>query len=187
MNSLMKNAARTKCYLSPRSNLLPICPVHTGSCGTSKLVPFQSRGFFSKLMTNDTKKVPEGDDAREERGAREQSGAESPRRLVLPPPAMAAIALYMVVLAGTGIVGVAQGHLPPLYLIFSAAFVTAALGLLLLLRWAWALTLGAVLLLASLFFWRFATGHALPYIVQGLLNLVFFLYLIRTEVREKLR
>jgi glycerol-3-phosphate acyltransferase PlsY len=138
-------------------------------------------------MTADTKPVPENGNAAEKRGAAEKTGARSPRRMALPPPALAAIALYMMVLAATGIIGVAQGHMPPLYLIFSAAFVTAALGLLLLLRWAWALALAAVLLLACLFFWRFASGHSLPYMVQGLLNLVFFLYLIRTEVREKLK
>lgn len=138
-------------------------------------------------MTEETKRTPENNDAGREGGDARKPGTVSPRRVMLPLPALAAIALYMVVLAGTGIIGVAQGHMPPLYLVFSAAFLTAAFGLLLLLRWAWALTLAAVLLLACLFFWRFATGHSLPYIVQGLLNLVFFLYLIRTEVREKLR
>ncbi|HEV2135831.1 MAG TPA: hypothetical protein VGR47_16455 [Terracidiphilus sp.] len=138
-------------------------------------------------MTAETKPTPENGGAEEKSGATAKPGALSPRRITLPLPALAAIALYMMVLAATGIIGVAEGHMPPLYLIFSAAFLTAALGLLLLLRWAWALTLAAVLMLAGLFFWRFATGHSLPYIVQGLLNLVFFLYLIRTEVREKLR
>lgn len=138
-------------------------------------------------MTEMTKPNPENGGAGEKNGEAEKRGATSPRRIVLPLPALAAIALYMMVLAATGIIGVAEGHMPALYLIFSAAFVTAALGLLLLLRWAWALTLAAVLMLASLFFWRFANGHSLPYMVQGLLNLVFFLYLIRTEVREKLR
>lgn len=138
-------------------------------------------------MTEDTRRTPEDDSAEGEKGTAGKPGAISPLRVVLPLPALAAIAFYMMVLAATGIIGVAGGHLPPLYLVFSAAFVTAALGLLLLLRWAWALTLAAVLLLAGLFFWRFSTGHSLPYIVQGLLNLVFFLYLIRTEVREKLR
>lgn len=138
-------------------------------------------------MTADTKPTPERNGDEHEGAATEKPGAVSPRRAVLPLPALAAIALYMVVLAGTGIVGVAEGHVPPLYLVFSAAFVTAALGLLMLLRWAWALTLAAVLLLAALFSWRFATGHSPAYMVQGLLNLVFFLYLIRTEVREKLR
>ena len=69
----------------------------------------------------------------------------------------------------------------------SSGTVTAGLGLMLMLRWAWALTLAAVLLLAAVFFWRFSAGHQLPYIVQGLLNLVFFFYLVRAEVREKLR
>jgi hypothetical protein len=138
-------------------------------------------------MTPGKKPTPERDGAEQEGGLTEKPGASLPRRIVLPLPALAAIALYMMVLAGTGIVGVAEGHMPPLYLIFSAAFVTAALGLLMMLRWAWALTLAAVLLLAGLFFWRFAAGHSPAYIVQGLLNLVFFLYLIRTEVREKLR
>lgn len=137
-------------------------------------------------MTAETKPTPENDDAGQSGGAVKPK-AVAAGRLALPLPALAAIALYLMVLAGTGIIGVAEGHMPPLYLIFSAAFVTAALGLLLLLRWAWALALAAVLLLAGLFFWRFAIGHSPAYIVQGLLNLVFFLYLIRTEVREKLR
>jgi len=49
------------------------------------------------------------------------------------------------------------------------------------------MTLAAVVLLACLFAWQFSTQHAFPFIVQGLLNLVFFLYLVRPEVREKLR
>jgi hypothetical protein len=55
------------------------------------------------------------------------------------------------------------------------------------LRWAWALTLAAVVLLAGLFFLKFYADRQLPFIVQGLMNLVFFLYLVRPEVREKLR
>jgi len=111
---------------------------------------------------------------------------ESPRRTLIPLPGLGAIALYMMLLAGINILGVAGGHTPPLFLIFSAFFIAAALGLLLLLRWAWALALAAVVMLSGVFGWRFAEGHALPYLVQGLLNLVFFLYLVRTEVRAKL-
>lgn len=138
-------------------------------------------------MTADAKTSSKtGDDA--EKSAAEKPSTVPPKsRELIPLPGLAAIALYMLVLAGVGIVGVAGGHVPRVYLLFAAAFVTAGLGLMLLLRWAWALTLAAVLLLAGLFLWRFSTGHALPYIVQGLLNLVFFLYLIRPEVREKLR
>ncbi|MGH9590775.1 MAG: hypothetical protein ACRD25_10280 [Terracidiphilus sp.] len=139
-------------------------------------------------MTPDAKTTPGADDAGRKDGATGNPQPTPPsRRQLLPLPGLAAIALYMVILAGVGILGVAGGHMPATYLIFSAAFVAAGLGLLLMLRWAWALSLAAVLLLTALFFWRFAHGHMLPYIVQGLLNLVFFFYLIRTEVRAKLR
>ncbi len=102
-------------------------------------------------------------------------------------PGLAAISLYMFVLAGINTLGVASGQARPALLIFSALFITAGLGLLMLFRWAWALTLAAMVLLVALFVWKFAASHDFPYAVQGLLNLVFFLYLVRTAVREKLR
>lgn len=132
-------------------------------------------------------KINHGNGDAEQKNGPNGKPQSMPLSRFLPLPGLAAVALYMVILAGVGILGVADGHMPPAYLVFSAAFITAGLGLLLMLRWAWALTLAAVLLLASLFFWRFAHGHVLPYVVQGLLNLVFFFYLIRTEVRSKLR
>ena len=138
-------------------------------------------------MTEMAKPKPDNGGAEEKSGASEKTGAPSPRRIALPLPALAAIALYLVVRAAVWIFAVAEGHASLLYLFFSAAFLTAALGLLLLLRWAWAMTVAAVLLMACLFFSRLGTGQSLSNIVQGLLNLVFFLYLIRTEVREKLR
>ena len=102
-------------------------------------------------------------------------------------PALIVIALYMFLLAGINVVSVAKGITRPPYLIFSAAFFAAAMGLLLLFRWAWTLTLAAVLLLSGLFFWRFATQHDMGSIMQGGLNLIIFLYLVRPEVRANLR
>jgi len=122
-----------------------------------------------------------------ETGQQPASLVPPPRHARIPLPGLAAISIYMLLLAGTIILGVAGGHFARVYLIFSAAFVTAGLGLLLLLRWAWALTLAAVMLLAGLFLWRFSIQHAIPYLAQGLLDLVFFLYLVRGEVREKLK
>ena len=104
-----------------------------------------------------------------------------------PLPGLAAIALYMLVLAGVSILGVVSGQYHRPYLIFSALFITAALGLLRFMRWAWALALAAVVLLVALFTWQFAITHQYLFLVQGLLNLVFFLYLARTEVRSRLR
>jgi hypothetical protein len=107
--------------------------------------------------------------------------------LLMRLPGLIAISLYMVILAGTIILGVASHHFAPLYLVFPAFFIAAALGLLMLFRWAWALTLAAILLMTATFFYQFAVEHALALLVQGLLNLVFFLYLVRTEVRASLR
>jgi hypothetical protein len=113
---------------------------------------------------------------------------QQPRHDLLPLPGLAAISLYLLVLSGVIILGVVAGHhYPPMFLVFAACFITAGTGLLLLLRWAWALALGAVFLLAVYDLWIFSSQHELPALVQGLLNLVFFLYLVRTEVRGKLR
>jgi lysylphosphatidylglycerol synthetase-like protein (DUF2156 family) len=113
--------------------------------------------------------------------------AQPQRRELLPLPGLAAIALYLLVLAGVIVLGVAGGHYPPLFLLFAAAFIAACAGLLMLLRWAWALALGAVFLLAGYNLWIVASQRQGPALVQGLLNLVFFLYLVRTEVRKRLR
>jgi hypothetical protein len=113
---------------------------------------------------------------------------QPPSRDLLPLPALAAISLYLLALAVVIILGVVSGrHYPPLFLVFAAGFIAAAAGLLALFRWAWALALGAVFLLAGYDLWIFASQHQPPALIQGLLNLIFFLYLIRTEVREKLR
>ncbi len=116
------------------------------------------------------------------------SGPERPSpRGLARLPALVVIALYMFVLAGLNVLNVAHGFARPPYLIFSAAFFTAAFGLLLLFRWAWALTLAAVLFLSGLFFYRFSAQHDTGSMLQGGLNLVIFLYLIRAEVRASLR
>ena len=113
--------------------------------------------------------------------------AQPPRRELLPLPGLAAIALYLLALAGVIVLGVSGRHYPTLFLVFSAAFMAASAGLLLLLRWAWAMALGAVFLLSAYDLWIFFSSHQGPALVQGLLNLVFFLYLVRPEVRGKLR
>jgi hypothetical protein len=106
----------------------------------------------------------------------------------LPLPGLAAISLYLLVLAGVIIFGVVAGrHYPFIFLFFAAALIAASAGLILLLRWAWAMALGAVFLLSAYDLWIFFSSHQGPALVQGLLNLVFFLYLVRTEVRSKLR
>lgn len=111
--------------------------------------------------------------------------AESASGKVLP--GMVAIGLYMLVLAAVVSFGVVGGHLPRLLLVLPPLFVTASFGLLRMFRWAWALTLSAVLLLGAYNLWIFFEQNQAPGAVQGLLNLVFFLYLVRGDVRSRLR
>jgi hypothetical protein len=117
-------------------------------------------------------------------GPRVKADAEPAKLLKLP--GIMAMSAYMMLLAVVAVVYVVQGRVGALYLILPALFIAGGLGLLLLLRWAWALTLAAVALLAGWFLWSFTTQHIGAALVQGLLNLVFFLYLVRTDVREKL-
>lgn len=112
--------------------------------------------------------------------------APSERRL--PLPGAAAISLYLFLLSGVIILGVVGGHhYPPLFLLFAAVFITAAAGLILSFRWAWSLSLSAVFLLGAYNLWLFTAQRQWAALIQGLLNMVFFLYLIRPEVRATLR
>ena len=104
-----------------------------------------------------------------------------------PLPGMVAIALYMLVLGAVVTFGVVGGHLPRLLLILVPFFVTASFGLLRMFRWAWALTLSAVFLLATYNLWIFFEHREAPGAIQGVLNMVFFLYLVRLDVRSRLR
>lgn len=123
---------------------------------------------------------------------RSTPGPEAPQtpaqhRDLLPLPGLLAIGLYLVLLAGVLILGVAGRNYPALFLALAAAFLTAAAGLVMLFRWAWAGALAAVFLLACYNGWIFSVQHVGAALVQSLLNMVFFLYLVRREVREKLR
>jgi hypothetical protein len=125
-------------------------------------------------MTNDAAKEPEN-----------EHGKIPTRRM--PLPGVAAIAFYLLLVAGTIVIGVVGGHYPAVLLIFSVLFISASAGLVASFRWAWALGLGAVFSLTAYNGWIFSRQHSAPSAIQGLLNLLFFLYLVRPEVRAGLR
>jgi hypothetical protein len=106
------------------------------------------------------------------------------RRLL---PGMAAIAVWMFVLCVIGLVGVTTHKLPLVVVILCAAFAAAGQGLLRLQRWGWALALAAVFLSALYGIWVVVKLHQAAELVMVGLNLVFFLYLVRPEVRARLR
>jgi hypothetical protein len=104
----------------------------------------------------------------------------------MPLPGAAAIAFYLLLVAGTIVIGVVGGHYPAFLLIFAILFIAASGGLIASFRWAWALSLAAVFSLACYNAWIFSHERTAPTAVQGLINLLFFLYLIRPEVRSGL-
>jgi hypothetical protein len=120
-------------------------------------------------------------------GLGDSKGDATPKRELVPLPGLVAIAFYLLLLGIVIIVGVVGGHYPRLFVLLPIFLFAACGGLLMLFRWAWAMALAAVLMLGGYNVWIFAHLHMAPSLIQGLLNMVFFFYLVRTEVREKLR
>jgi hypothetical protein len=102
-------------------------------------------------------------------------------------PAMAGIALYMFVLAGVVGFGAATGRFPRLFLVLCVLFLAAAVGLIRLYRWGWALATAASFLLMSYGVWAYIHTRMAAALVMSFLNVIFFLYLVRPEVRDRLR
>lgn len=129
----------------------------------------------------------EGKSIEAEKSASSGSAPQDGNVKKIPLPGMVAIALYMLVLAATVTFGVVGGHLPWMMLVLTPFFIVASFGLLRLFRWAWALTISACFLLMLYNLWLFLAQKQAPGAVQGFLNLMFFLYLVREDVRLRLR
>ncbi len=106
-------------------------------------------------------------------------------------PGMAMIALYLLFVSMFTSFQVMRTPGMPTYtryaiLAVSTLVTVGAFGLLRLRRWGWALDTGGCLTMALGNFYAFHHTHAGPFIIQGLFGLVFFLYLSRPEVRDRL-
>jgi hypothetical protein len=107
-------------------------------------------------------------------------------------PGVAAICMFMLVVSVVGVAGVLSGHfvgnaarygvLPICTLIVVGVF-----GLLRLKRWGWALVSGGALMLSFGYMYMSHVQHNPPMLVMAAFALCFFLYLVRTEVRDRLR
>jgi hypothetical protein len=107
-------------------------------------------------------------------------------------PGMALIGVYLLVLAmfnSFAAIHGAFGQSAAKYSVLGVCtlLVIGVFGMLRLRRWGWSLVTVGCLLMASGYFYGFHRVHVAPYIINGLFDLVFFLYLSRTEVRERLR
>jgi hypothetical protein len=106
-------------------------------------------------------------------------------------PGMALIGMYLLLLAMLNAFAAVRGTFGQSAAKFSilgvcTLLVIGVFGMFRLLRWGWALVTCGCLLMAAGYFYGFHRTHIPPYIVNGLFALVFFLYLSRTEVRERL-
>ena len=107
-------------------------------------------------------------------------------------PGMALIGMYLLVLAMLNAFAAMTGtfgHSAAKYSILGVCtlLVVGVFGMLRLRRWGWSLVTAGCLLMAAGYFYGFHRTHIPPYIINGLFALVFFLYLSRPEVRERLR
>jgi uncharacterized membrane protein (DUF2068 family) len=102
-------------------------------------------------------------------------------------PGMAVVCLWMLALCGLGLIGVITHHLPPIVMVLCVIFAVSANGLLKLRRWGWALTLATTFLSLCYGCFMLFHFHQGPMVVMIVVNLIFFLYLIRPEVLERVK
>jgi hypothetical protein len=107
-------------------------------------------------------------------------------------PGMAAIAMFLLLVtmlnafaALHGIFGAGAAK----YGIFAVCslLVVGVFGFLRLHRWGWALVTAGCLVMALGDIYLYGHNHVAFFVVRGLLEFCFFLYLIRPQVRERLR
>ena len=106
-------------------------------------------------------------------------------------PGIAAIALYMLFMAFINAFGALRGlfRTPAAnYSVLSVCTLLAVgvFGLLRMRRWGWALVLGGTIFLALGDGFFFKLTHTGFFAVRALLEMVFFLYLVRPEVRDRM-
>jgi hypothetical protein len=107
-------------------------------------------------------------------------------------PGMALIGMYLLLMAMLNAFAAIRGAFGLSTAKFSilgvcTLLVAGVFGMFRLRRWGWALVTAGCLAMAAGYFYGFHRTHIAPYVIQGLFAMVFFLYLSRTEVRERLR
>ena len=104
-----------------------------------------------------------------------------------PLPGVSAIGLYMFLLCIVWLLGVSEHRLPKIALLMCVAFAVAGQGLLRQKRWGWAMTLAAILLSGVHAMWFVAEYHVIEMLGLAFIDMLLFFYLIRPEVRTRMR
>ena len=107
-------------------------------------------------------------------------------------PGVAAICMFLLFLTMVNVYGALVGGFGTgigKYGVLTLCTMLAAgiFGLLRLRRWGYSLVMAGCILLAVGDFYYFSKSHVAFFALRGLFELVFFLYLVRTEVRDRLR
>lgn len=106
-------------------------------------------------------------------------------------PGMAMIAIFMLVISVLGAFAALRGILNPqakyLALPVCTILIVGVFGFLRLKRWGWAIVLGGAIMSCLGYLWMWRITHAIQPVVMAGFMTVFFLYLIRDEVRIRLR
>ena len=106
-------------------------------------------------------------------------------------PGVAGIAMFLLFLTLTNVFAAlhnAFGNGRGKYgvLALCTMLVAGLFGLLRMRRWGWSLVLGGCLLLSAGYMYVFTRVHQPFYLVQGFFMLLFFLYMVRPEVRDRM-
>ncbi len=107
-------------------------------------------------------------------------------------PGIAGISLFMLMVAIIGAIGVLNGQFQGPAARFgvlpiSTMIAVGVFGLLSMRRWGWALVMAGTLLLSLGYVYMSHATHDGRLLVMSGLTLCFFLYLVRPEVRDRLR
>ena len=107
-------------------------------------------------------------------------------------PGIAGICMFMIVMTMTNVYAALHGAFGAGtakvgVLALCTLLAAGILGLMRLRKWGWALVTAGCLLFAAGDFFIFSKIHLASLLVRGLFMLVFFLYLVRQETRERLR
>ena len=106
-------------------------------------------------------------------------------------PGVAGVALFLLVLTLLNVFAAVRGAFGSSsikygVLALCTILVIGLFGLLKMRRWGHAIVLAGCLLLSASYFYVFTRIHQPATIVQGMFMLLFFLYLVRPEVRERM-
>ncbi len=107
-------------------------------------------------------------------------------------PGVAAICLFLLFLTMVNVYGALQNAFGGGFgkygvLTICTLMAVGIFGLLRMHRWGWSLVVAGCVLLAAGDLYFFTKSHVAFFLVRGLFELMFFLYLVRPEVRERLR